>query len=88
MYHLAHCQDGHFAYSHRLKPGVNRNSHGLKVAKLGGMPSSVMKVAQDTLDWMKCKEGNWVADKAQLRAAGEALARAHTPLSFQTSERK
>ncbi|KAG1757360.1 muts domain V-domain-containing protein [Suillus lakei] len=27
--------DNHFAYSHRLRPGVNRDSHGLKVAQLG-----------------------------------------------------
>ena len=65
---------------------MNRDSHGLKVAKLGGMPSSAMKLAQDALDWLKCREGNWVADKAQLRAAGEALAKEHTPGPFQVSE--
>lgn len=86
MHYITYCQDGHFAYSHRLQPGVNRDSHGLKVARLGGMPSPAMKIAQDALDWMKSREGNWVADKAQLRAAGEALAREHTPLSLEASE--
>ncbi|KAG8966474.1 DNA mismatch repair ATPase msh1 [Tulasnella sp. 419] len=31
-------EDGHFTYSHRLRPGVNRDSHGLKVAQTGGLP--------------------------------------------------
>ncbi|KII93351.1 hypothetical protein PLICRDRAFT_49405 [Plicaturopsis crispa FD-325 SS-3] len=45
--------DGHFAYSHRLRPGVNRDSHGLKVARLAGMPPSAMAVAKDALHWLK-----------------------------------
>ncbi|KAF8587368.1 hypothetical protein K439DRAFT_1652351 [Ramaria rubella] len=72
---ISETQNGHFAYSHRLRPGVNRDSHGLKVARLGGMPSSALRVAHDALDWMKSREGSWVADKDQLRNAGEALVR-------------
>ncbi|KAF8807596.1 hypothetical protein BYT27DRAFT_7223410 [Phlegmacium glaucopus] len=42
-------EDGHFTYSYGLHPGVNRNSHGLKVAQLAGMPPAAMTVAADTL---------------------------------------
>lgn len=45
--------DGHFTYSHRLRPGVNRDSHGLKVAALAGIPSSALAVAEGTLRYMK-----------------------------------
>ncbi|KAL9118034.1 MAG: hypothetical protein Q9187_005422 [Circinaria calcarea] len=37
---------GAFSYVHRLKPGVNRQSHALKVARLAGIPESVIDVAQ------------------------------------------
>lgn len=46
-------QDSRFAYSYRLQPGVNRDSHGLKVAYLAGVPSSAMEVATDTLSWLR-----------------------------------
>ncbi|KAF7971823.1 hypothetical protein HWV62_19825 [Athelia sp. TMB] len=45
--------DGHFAYSHQMRPGVNRDSHGLKVAQLSGMPSSVMMMAKQTLSLLQ-----------------------------------
>lgn len=48
-------QDGHFSYSYRLRPGINRDSHGLKVARLAGIPSSAMDVATDTLSWLRTK---------------------------------
>ncbi|KAM6498292.1 MutS domain V domain containing protein [Amanita muscaria] len=44
--------DDHFAYSYRLRPGVNRDSHGLKVAQLAGMPQVAMQVARDALSWL------------------------------------
>jgi len=46
-------KDGYFTYSHRLRTGVNRDSHGLKVARMAGMPSEVMSVASRTLDCIK-----------------------------------
>jgi hypothetical protein len=64
---------------------VNRDSHGLKVAKLGGMPAPALRIAQGALEWMKVREANWVADKAQLRVAGESLAREHSALPFKAS---
>lgn len=36
-----------------MKSGVNRDSHGLKVAQLAGMPPSALKVAQEVLRSMK-----------------------------------
>ncbi|KAG6831256.1 hypothetical protein H0H92_011766 [Tricholoma furcatifolium] len=48
--------DGHFAYQYRLRPGVNRDSHGLKVAQLAGMPATAMDVATTTLASLKAQE--------------------------------
>jgi DNA mismatch repair ATPase MutS len=42
-------QDDFFTYSHRLRPGVNRNSHGLKVAQLAGIPEPALLVAKNVL---------------------------------------
>jgi len=44
--------DNRFAYSYRLRPGVNRDSHGLKVAQLAGMPQVAMQVARSALLWL------------------------------------
>ncbi|KAF8649774.1 hypothetical protein AX16_005540 [Volvariella volvacea WC 439] len=46
-------EDERFAYSYGLKPGVNRDSHGLKVAHLAGMPPAAMEIAKATLDTLK-----------------------------------
>ncbi|EGO22055.1 hypothetical protein SERLADRAFT_362514 [Serpula lacrymans var. lacrymans S7.9] len=45
--------DSHFAYSHRLRPGVNRNSHGLKVAQLANMPETAISTAKKALSILK-----------------------------------
>ncbi|OCT50906.1 MutS protein 1 [Cladophialophora carrionii] len=41
---------GSFTFMHRLKRGINRQSHALKVAKLAGMPPIALKVAETVLD--------------------------------------
>ena len=41
--------DGSFSYLHRLKEGVNRESHALKVAQLAGMPDIAMTTARQVL---------------------------------------
>ncbi|TKA29689.1 hypothetical protein B0A54_15864 [Friedmanniomyces endolithicus] len=41
--------DGTWAYVHRLRRGVNRESHALKVARLAGMPESAIAVAGEVL---------------------------------------
>ena len=38
-----------WTYMHKLKPGVNRESHALKVAKLAGMPEEAVGVAAEVL---------------------------------------
>lgn len=68
---------------------MNRDSHGVKVAKLGGMPDSVIDVATDALRWIKQQRGGWVGDRAQLRALGAGLGsktqtRAQTQAQAQT----
>ena len=41
--------DGTFSYVHRLRPGVNRQSHALKVARLAGIPESAIQIAGEVL---------------------------------------
>ncbi|KAF3482138.1 MutS2 protein [Arthroderma uncinatum] len=40
---------GGFSFIHRLRPGVNRQSHALKVAHLAGLPQSVIDIARNVL---------------------------------------
>ncbi|EEH33703.2 DNA mismatch repair protein mutS [Paracoccidioides lutzii Pb01] len=40
---------GSFSFDHRLRKGVNRRSHALKIARLAGLPESVIDVAKDVL---------------------------------------
>ncbi|KAK3941558.1 muts protein 1 [Diplogelasinospora grovesii] len=40
---------GGFVYVHKLRKGVNRQSHALKVARLAGLPESAIRVAQQVL---------------------------------------
>lgn len=46
---VAEEHDGSWSYIHKLRPGVNRASHALKVARLAGMPESAIGVAADVL---------------------------------------
>ncbi|KAL9108873.1 MAG: hypothetical protein Q9227_006404 [Pyrenula ochraceoflavens] len=41
--------DGTFHFSRKLKPGVNRQSHALKVAQLAGLPEPVLQTATEVL---------------------------------------
>ncbi|KAH6854252.1 muts domain V-domain-containing protein [Chaetomium sp. MPI-CAGE-AT-0009] len=51
----AYCTDveedeqGGFVYVHKLRKGVNRQSHALKVARLAGLPEQAMQVARQVL---------------------------------------
>ncbi|KAI0594459.1 muts domain V-domain-containing protein [Biscogniauxia sp. FL1348] len=40
---------GTFVYLHRLRRGINRQSHALKVARLAGLPEAAIAVASDVL---------------------------------------
>ncbi|OCL14384.1 hypothetical protein AOQ84DRAFT_221615 [Glonium stellatum] len=41
--------DGTFSYIHRLRKGVNRDSHALKVARVAGLPEEAIDVAAKVL---------------------------------------
>ncbi|KAK1829836.1 hypothetical protein QBC39DRAFT_435288 [Podospora conica] len=42
--------EGGFVYVHKLRRGVNRNSHALKVARLAGLPGLAIEVARGVLE--------------------------------------
>ncbi|KAF5368576.1 hypothetical protein D9758_002409 [Tetrapyrgos nigripes] len=63
-------EDGSFAYSYRIRKGVNRDSHGLKVARLTGMPYSAVTVAQGVLDVLKSRPHEGF-DPSELSALGQ-----------------
>ncbi|KAJ7706453.1 muts domain V-domain-containing protein [Mycena rosella] len=71
--------DGHFAYSYRLRPGVNRDSHGLKVAQLAGMPQTAVAVARDALSWLKSRKEDPSANAADLNSLGQSLTDTRPP---------
>jgi DNA mismatch repair ATPase MutS len=39
-----------FRYVHKLREGVNRRSHALKVARLAGLPETAIGVARNVLE--------------------------------------
>ncbi|CAO2656989.1 Nn.00g057920.m01.CDS01 [Neocucurbitaria sp. VM-36] len=45
--------DGKFSYVHRLRKGVNRESHALKVARVAGLPEGAIAVAAQVLEQLK-----------------------------------
>ncbi|KAF1833311.1 DNA mismatch repair protein muts [Decorospora gaudefroyi] len=45
--------DGKFSYVHRLRKGVNRESHALKVARVAGLPEDAITVAAQALKQLK-----------------------------------
>lgn len=46
-------EENAITYLHHIRPGVNRESHGLTVAALAGMPKSALEVAHQTLDTLR-----------------------------------
>ncbi|KAL1841301.1 hypothetical protein VTJ49DRAFT_7246 [Mycothermus thermophilus] len=47
---VAEDEDGGFVYVHKLRRGVNRQSHALKVARLAGVPEEAIRVARHVLE--------------------------------------
>jgi len=47
---VAEDKDGGFSYVHKLRKGVNRQSHALKVAKIAGLPQAAIIMAQRVLE--------------------------------------
>ena len=46
-------EDGSWVYVHKLRKGVNRDSHALKVARLAGMPEDAIAVASAVLESLR-----------------------------------
>ncbi|EXJ80673.1 hypothetical protein A1O3_06957 [Capronia epimyces CBS 606.96] len=57
-------ENGSFAFVHRLKKGINRQSHALKVAKLAGLPPTALKVAARVLQQIEEEKNNSLAGAA------------------------
>ncbi|KAI1105212.1 muts domain V-domain-containing protein [Jackrogersella minutella] len=49
---------GGFVYIHRLRKGVNRQSHALKVARLAGLPEAAITVAKEVLERNNAKNSH------------------------------
>ncbi|KAG9013654.1 DNA mismatch repair ATPase msh1 [Tulasnella sp. 427] len=67
-------EDGYFTYSHKLQRGLNRDSHGIKVAKMAGMPERAISVAIDIATLYKEREARKQDDGIQLRDIGKLVA--------------
>lgn len=46
---VAEDDQGGFVYVHRLRKGINRQSHALKVARLAGLPEAALRMAREVL---------------------------------------
>lgn len=46
---VAEDEQGGFVYVHRLRKGINRQSHALKVARLAGLPEAALRTARKVL---------------------------------------
>ncbi|KAI6045013.1 muts domain V-domain-containing protein [Pisolithus marmoratus] len=71
-------EDGYFTYSHCLRPGVNRDSHGLKVAQSAGMPKSALLLAENVLNAL---QGQQHMSAAELSLLGQMATITEQPFS-------
>ncbi|ESK98406.1 dna mismatch repair protein [Moniliophthora roreri MCA 2997] len=69
-------EDGSFTYSYRVRPGVNRDSHGLKVAQLAGMPNVAISVARNVLEALRTKKAQEY-DASALESLGRSIMNKH-----------
>lgn len=53
---LVEAPDGAWSYGYRLRRGVNRESHALKVARLAGIPGAVIAEAERVVDELKRRD--------------------------------
>ncbi|KAK4239808.1 hypothetical protein C8A03DRAFT_13812 [Achaetomium macrosporum] len=67
-------QDG-FVYVHKLRKGVNRQSHALKVARLAGLPEQAIRVAQQVLQDSGVDISSHGATKPEKASASAAIVR-------------
>jgi DNA mismatch repair ATPase MutS len=66
---------GGFVYVHKLRKGVNRQSHALKVARLAGLPEKAIEVAQRVLgETVRQADGSVaVTPEAEPRTGSESV---------------
>jgi DNA mismatch repair ATPase MutS len=64
-------ENGTFTFMHRLKRGINRQSHALKVARLAGMPPAALQVAERVLEQMRA-EKHGIRLESPVRTTDEA----------------
>ena len=65
---------GSFSFQHRLRPGVNRQSHALKVAQLAGLPQPALEAAQSILHQLHNNSNIITAGEAKLESTPQPLA--------------
>lgn len=58
-----------FRFDHRMRPGVNRDSHALKVAKLAGMPEGAVETARKVLNSLK-ENGRGLSGMSRAHSGG------------------
>ncbi|KAB8266305.1 muts domain V-domain-containing protein [Aspergillus pseudonomiae] len=69
---------GSFSFVHRLRQGVNRESHALKVAQLAGLPKEVLEMARSVRDsarnaqQSRSADVNWKAEAGSYPAPPSA----------------
>ncbi|KAG8895350.1 DNA mismatch repair ATPase msh1 [Tulasnella sp. 417] len=71
-------QDGYFTYSHKLERGLNRDSHGIQVAKMAGIPELALDVAVDVAKFYEATEINRQASGTKLRDIGRLVTQSHS----------
>ncbi|KAH7086726.1 muts domain V-domain-containing protein [Paraphoma chrysanthemicola] len=71
--------DGRFSYVHRLKKGVNRESHALKVARVAGLPEAAVAVAAQVLKQLKPTGSSQGSSKVQATSTTSATSRTGPP---------
>ncbi|KAF2164403.1 hypothetical protein M409DRAFT_67911 [Zasmidium cellare ATCC 36951] len=70
---VSESQDGSWAYDHKLRRGVNRASHALKVARMAGLPEEAIAVAGDVLaELHRGREGQDHGQKPEGRRAASS----------------
>lgn len=68
-------EDHRITYSYRVQPGLNRESHGLKVAQIANMPTSAMDIASQALSLLKRQHERDRAPRARaLQDLGQLVA--------------
>lgn len=61
---------GSFSFVHRLRQGVNRESHALKVAQLAGLPKEALEMARSVRDSVRSGQKTWSANVNWTAEAG------------------